>query len=86
MHLPGRVHLTDLSNYLIANYCIQTKQFDRAEKILQPLLKTGISQNMYQGAAIYLEHMLFSIDSAKGHLKSAITHLSKYQREKDSVR
>ncbi len=73
------------SNYLMANYCIQTKQFDRAEKILQPILKTGVSQNMYRGAAIYLEHMLFSIDSAKGDLKSAIAHLSKYQRDKDSV-
>ena len=73
------------ANFLIANYCIDTKQFDRAEKILQPVLKTGISQNMYHGSAIYLEHMLFSIDSAKGHLKSAIAHLSKYQRDKDSV-
>ncbi len=72
-------------NYLIADYCIQTKQFDRAGKIIQPLLKSGTSQNIYKGATIYLEHMLFSIDSAKGDLKSALTHLSNYQREKDSV-
>jgi two-component system, sensor histidine kinase PdtaS len=72
-------------NFLIANYCIQTKQFARAEKILQPVLKSEISQNLENGSAIYVEHMLFSIDSAKGDLKNALTHLSNFQREHDSV-
>ncbi len=73
------------SNYLMAEYCIDTKQFTRAEKMLQPVLTSGIIQSLNRGGENYLEHMLFSIDSAKGDLKSALTHLSNYQRENDSV-
>ena len=69
----------------MANYFIQTNQFARAEKMLQPVLKSGIAQSLYRGSQNYLEHMLFSIDSAKGDLKSALAHLSRYQRESDSV-
>ena len=73
------------SNYLMADYYIETKQFARAEKMLQPVLTSGIIQSLNRGGENYLEHMLFSIDSAKGDLKSALVHLSKYQREKDSL-
>ena len=73
------------SNYLMANYFIETKQFARAEKILEPVLKSDIAQSLTRSGEIYLEHMLFSIDSARGDLKSALAHLSKYQRENDSI-
>ena len=73
------------TNYLMANYFIQTRQFARAEKMLQPVLKSSIAQSLSRGSENYLEHMLFSIDSAKGNLKSALAHLSKYQRENDSL-
>lgn len=71
-------------SFLMAKYCIETKQFERAEKILEPLLKSNTAQSLSKGSETYLEHMLFSIDSAKGNLKTALTHLSKYQRENDS--
>ncbi len=73
------------SNYLIAQYCIGTKQFARAEKMLKPVLTSGIIQSLSRGGENYVEHMLFSIDSANGDLKSALAHLSKYQRENDSI-
>jgi two-component sensor histidine kinase len=72
-------------NFMMANYFIETKQFDRAEKMLQPILKADVFQNLNQGSAGYVEHMLFSIDSAKGDFKKALTHLSNYQRTTDSV-